>query len=492
MKKKLIGIILVVSLLSISFSLLADISNEQQNHIVNIEKHNNSRGKEITVNKEGGGDFYNIQSAVDSALSGDTIIVYPGEYDENVVINTSSLKLIGTGDDVVRVISHNSQSVFTINSDDNEVSGFELHVTYTLGSYGISVRGDNNLIYNCTVEIGYGSVSFYSSQNNLVRDCDLGRQVSIMKSNDIIISNCSVKSNDWQKNGISIFESYHCTIDNCTISESYIGLQIEMSNNSVIDNCIVFDNDYGIKLLNYDNCTIMNTYCKVNEYEGIELDESPDNMLINITCTANEYGIHINGDNNQILDSFCNRNRENGLYIFRSDNCIVYRTEVYDNEYSGIGVSGNDCEIQDCISDGNKKNGFSLYGFQNTIENCIATNNTVSGIKCSCDNGSIENCISRNNEDGFYFYSADHSYLIDCIAESNDASGFEIYSDESSLIQGCTFSNNTRGVTMKNTESAIFRHNVIINNLKVGIRLDRLSSNNTFVSNDFIHNNVKN
>src|SRR5687767_1928341 len=42
-----------------------------------------------------------IQSAVDAAVSDDTVFVCPGTYDEQVVINTKSIILQGSGDDTL-------------------------------------------------------------------------------------------------------------------------------------------------------------------------------------------------------------------------------------------------------------------------------------------------------------------------------------------------------------------------------------------------------
>lgn len=46
-------------------------------------------------------DYPTIQSALDSATAGDTILVWPGIYSENVVVSTSDVRLHGAGEGVV-------------------------------------------------------------------------------------------------------------------------------------------------------------------------------------------------------------------------------------------------------------------------------------------------------------------------------------------------------------------------------------------------------
>ncbi|MDE7415210.1 MAG: hypothetical protein K2N44_02675 [Lachnospiraceae bacterium] len=52
-------------------------------------------GNMYAVNPDGTGDFVSIQEGVDSVESGDTLIIYPGVYEENVIIEDKTVNLIG-------------------------------------------------------------------------------------------------------------------------------------------------------------------------------------------------------------------------------------------------------------------------------------------------------------------------------------------------------------------------------------------------------------
>jgi hypothetical protein len=57
---------------------------------------NSYQGKEYTIKQDGGGDFKTIQEGVDFAQSGDTLTIYPGIYNEHIVVKDKALTLQGT------------------------------------------------------------------------------------------------------------------------------------------------------------------------------------------------------------------------------------------------------------------------------------------------------------------------------------------------------------------------------------------------------------
>ena len=48
----------------------------------------------LYVGGSGSGNYTTIQAAIDNASSGDTVYVYPGQYDENLIVN-KTINLIG-------------------------------------------------------------------------------------------------------------------------------------------------------------------------------------------------------------------------------------------------------------------------------------------------------------------------------------------------------------------------------------------------------------
>lgn len=55
-----------------------------------------AEGEIYEVIQDGSGDFTTIQEGVNAAMSGDTLLIYPGVYDENVEIYNKTVNLLGT------------------------------------------------------------------------------------------------------------------------------------------------------------------------------------------------------------------------------------------------------------------------------------------------------------------------------------------------------------------------------------------------------------
>ncbi|HOH98772.1 MAG TPA: hypothetical protein PL188_10775, partial [Candidatus Cloacimonadota bacterium] len=118
----------------------------------------------LSVKQDGSGDYTAIQAALDAANPGDTVLVYPGRYYENLNMQTSNISLMSlegtTGDPSyidstildgnmiypVLIISLNMQNVY--------IRGFS--ITNGFGT-GLSVWPSNISVVNCYIYRNIGS-----------------------------------------------------------------------------------------------------------------------------------------------------------------------------------------------------------------------------------------------------------------------------------------------------------------------------------------------
>ena len=84
--------------------------------------------REITVDDDSGADFISIQEAVNNSVTGDIIIVRPGTYTENVLVNVKGLTIrseSNNGDAQVKPLNE-SVSTFLITANTITISGLNI------------------------------------------------------------------------------------------------------------------------------------------------------------------------------------------------------------------------------------------------------------------------------------------------------------------------------------------------------------------------------
>jgi parallel beta-helix repeat protein len=128
--------------------------------------------KTLTVDDSGGADFTNIQAAINDATAGDTILVYSGTYNENVIVSKSLiLKGIdnGWGKPIIIPMGRDERgslhNAITLRSGDCIIDGFK-----TIdGDSGIYVNSTSNIITNNTLLNG-GGIRLVGSSNNIIKN----------------------------------------------------------------------------------------------------------------------------------------------------------------------------------------------------------------------------------------------------------------------------------------------------------------------------------
>jgi len=188
-----------------------------------------------------------IQTAVNNATSGDEIIINPGTYTENIVINTDNLVIrseSGNPDDTIIKARSSSAHVLAVKADNVRISG--LTITGTKNSYsGIQFSGCNNGIIekNKLTNNGYGIYLLNSkgstvSNNIVTNNGDYG--IVLATSTGSTISGNTASNNNGQ--GIHLGTSDGNTLSGNTIASNGVsGLYVcpKSDNNLVFNNYLV-------------------------------------------------------------------------------------------------------------------------------------------------------------------------------------------------------------------------------------------------------------
>lgn len=201
-----------------------------------------------------------IQSAIDSATSGNTICIYPGTYRENLVID-EPITLVGASQ-AGTIIDGTASGDYGIYITGNDVTIENLTITQS-ASYGIHASGVSNLKIQYVTVSGSGrtgvdliGVNGALIANVISENAIYGTGLAETNSNNVHFSNITTLGNTWRgasSEGMAIYASgnYYAGNSDNTIIDGInnfgepIGLYTEIDNgNYVITNVHVLPTEF--------------------------------------------------------------------------------------------------------------------------------------------------------------------------------------------------------------------------------------------------------
>lgn len=249
-----------------------------------------------------------IQNVIDGAVPGDTIVVEPGIYGEEISTNTRDLVVMshsGNPDDTII-----NGSGFNVWASNVTVKGFTIKGNGESGGVVIinrtgKCRIENNKISNyfSGIEIPAGSklnaingneisdcqegITVYEGlkntvSNNKLRDCQSGITFREGSGNFIItneISDC--------QNGITYMEGFEIVIDGNQISNCGAGINVGNGDANLIENRIkvekntILTNDAGINVNGGGGYTVTGNTITLNKKSGYEDYSTGPNSVYN-------------------------------------------------------------------------------------------------------------------------------------------------------------------------------------------------------------------
>jgi len=344
------------------------------------------------VDINGNGDHTSIQAAIDNATAGETIRVWAGTYNENVVVD-KALTLIGNGSAGTIIDGSDSGIVVELIADGVTLSGFNI----TNGSVqGIYVHSSNNLIQD----------------NVIVANNENGIYLHRNADHNTITGNTIIWNEVF---GIETYDLSDITIQDNTISNNRDGMRLRQTYDSVVaGNEVTHHEEEGIYLQITDNVTVMDNTVTNNNY-GINLRDSSYAQITGNTASFNgDSGIYIGLDshNNTIRENTCNNSTKAGIWI------------------RGEGAINNTVENNDCS--GNQLFSLSITStHRNTLSNNTLTDNNI-GIDIEwAHNNTIVNNTSTGGTKGILLHDSQNNTFID--SSFTDTSQYDIHLESGSV-----------------------------------------------------------
>jgi parallel beta-helix repeat protein len=206
------------------------------------------------------GNYRTIQTAVDDAAPGDTIIIKGGKYRENVIINKP-----------LTLRSEGSSSIVVLTATVPEEPVIKVEDVRDVNIIGLTLQGSN-----------YAGIYLYGSSNGSILDSNVieNRYGIYLESSD----NNTLEDNKANLNEYGIYLSFsnrNILKGNGANSNRDKGIVLISSNqNTLIENTVNSNLWNGILLLSSNGNTLKDNRIWKNTY-AIVLSDSEDNKLIN-------------------------------------------------------------------------------------------------------------------------------------------------------------------------------------------------------------------
>jgi parallel beta-helix repeat protein len=402
--------------------------------------------------------FTLIQAAVDRAKEGDEIVVCPGTYKENIVV-----------DKLVSIYSYAGATDTTVEAYNTSKDVFHVTANYVTIS-GFTIKGGTSGIF-------LDEVTYCNILNNTVIESDIYYMVIWLKrSHNNSIKNNMIKS---KGGGIGFIASKSNSIaENIISNNNGDAIWMNSSSNNVIRNNLITSNDnHGAYLKNCYNNIIEENIISDNEGDGVYLDNGLDNSIRNNTINSNYVGISVSSSNNNTVEkNIVSENTELGINLRESDNNIIKNNNINSNDGSGIELTHSSNNIIEKNTASDNRNGIKLNwdSSNNIIKNNVFKSN-IKGIWLwvSSNNNTIKKNRVLDNYYGMDLESGSSNNIVkNNIVNSNSEYGILLIANSNdNILDGNMAFDNDNGINLIDSHYNIVRSNIIKLNVEKGVSL---------------------
>ena len=328
--------------------------------------------------------------------------------------------------------------------------------------------------------------------NNATMRMDNGYSINVKSGATMNVTDGSNITRHDSGNYYFNYESGSCGKLNDSTVEYSNELSIRTSNNITITNCTIRNNqDYGIRLtstsgyVNITDCRINNT---VNHH-GIFIEASQNNILRDNSLNNNSgsYSLYVTGDYDQDIDTTNTVNGGRVYYNYTDSGTITD---------SNIGhvtiVNCSDLWFTGCMI--HNGDGIRIRGISSnvSIRDSTIENNTVYGINFQSTswNNITSVTIENNTGHGVYFADSSNNLINDSSILDNSNHGIcSAGSSNYNRIINNSITGNTAGIHLTGAGHNNITDNTVSGNSEKGIQIGDLYSSSASMYN-VLHNNT--
>jgi parallel beta-helix repeat protein len=452
-------------------------------------KESNSTVITVSNGTDHAADFSSIQAAVDNSYPGDTIIVYPGVYVENIEIDVEDLAVIsasGIPSDTIIQAASSSDDVFSITADGVGVNGFCINGSISFPYSGIHlyevedchIENNELFVFQEAFKDSSGNYTLQAGNNSKLNPgfgirLDLSGN-NTLDNNTISYCNACILLNNSGENallknrvsnssyGVWVNSSTGNVLDNNTALDNKIGIYLKASSkNSVVSSMAINNSDSCINLWNSSENTLKNNIASNSSNVCIILHNSSGNELSSNTASYSSYGIWLAySSNNNSLNG--NRALYNnvGIYLKASNEDTLENNTALNNSKYGI-----------CLWD----------SIENELINNTASYSDVSVLLHNASMNSIAGNMASSSNYGMWFDSLSNNNTLTGSEAQNNKIGIDIKVSGNNVLTANSVNLNTLyGILLSSSSGNTLNANRVISNSGYGMYFVNSSSNTVY------------
>lgn len=278
------------------------------------------------------GDYATIQEAINEVIDGDTVLVLPGNYNENIDFNNKNILLTSN-------VLYNRDSLIV-----NQTKIIAQSILYP------TVKISSGKLLGFTIQGGNGGISIPIYSSIQIDFCFINDNINVgigASSSQIEIMNCKIFNN--MNVGVSLLGCTGSLKGSKIFSNNGSGLHLwEMSGNFEIENNLFIGNDKGVSTFGQNPATITNCTIYGNEY-GVFCQEGSAFNIKNSIIFNTGIPILINNSGVNILeiDYSIIENGQGGIVNNSITSIITYGDNNIDYNPLFINASSNDFHLSE-------------------------------------------------------------------------------------------------------------------------------------------------
>ncbi|MEF8832796.1 MAG: NosD domain-containing protein [Candidatus Thermoplasmatota archaeon] len=359
--------------------------------------------------------------------------------------------------------------------EDDGSRGDQAGDGYYTGEWTPRTLGEVNLTITAKLE------DDLNITKNLTVDISGDSDITLVGSDSNVLSGNNLTANYY---GISLYTSeYNELTENLVRNNTYAGISLHESNNNELVGLNVSNSEYGLLLEGCDENSIFNNIIS-NTYMGIMIRHSRGNRLSNNNVSNNVLGVIFeNSRENKIIENDVFDNGFYGMIYYQSSNNTIENNFIEKNSFYGISLLGTK---DHSLSENSISN--SIYGiYLSDVDSANIDNNQLEknriGISLT-DSKKVTLSENKMIDCGIYIDGLSKEYWnTHSIDPSNTVNGDPVYYWKNK--NGGTVPTDAGQVILSNCEEVRVKDQDISDG-SVGI-LAGFSSNSTFKENRVIN-----